>query len=345
MARSRSTSSLPVRLAAVALLCFLCPLAATGAPAAPVDHRSSRLVKQGIALHNGGAYDKAIRLFQQAFKDDPRLTKTLLLIGASYLNLGRAEEVLDYYERYEREEKHLRPEDHERLRGYYDEAAVKMQLDYDADPKRVELLLFSGRAHQDLGRIEEAVIRYERFGREAPIHNRRRERMRGYYEQAHSDLLRKYEESHEPEIFLLLGRVATGLGRPEEAARYAARYRELRPPPAPVEAAPKKDPEEKQARAPAPVPPVRMAKVDAPRLWRGRPLWRAIAGGAVGVAGLGLAGFGISAISVDGSCIQPPGQTCVLDYATHDVGLGLIVGGLVVSVGGAVLVAIPGPRP
>ncbi len=343
MAPSKSTSS----ALTVALFC-LCAIGLAG-PAVAGPRRSSRLIKQGIALHNSASYEQAIRLYQDAYQDDPRLTKALLLIGASYLNLGRAEEVLEFYERYEQKERRLRPADQERLRGYYDEAAIKLQLDYDADPRRVELLLFAGRAHHDLGRLEEALIRYERFAREAPPGDRHRERLRGYYEQALGDLRHKFAESRRPELLLLLGRVCTDLGREEEAANYAEHYRQLRPPTAshaaPVAFGP--------PAPPRPALPTRLHEF-APSLQspppqvrppRSRPVWRVATGAAFSAVGLGVAGLGISALAVDGSCIQPPGQTCQLDYATQGIGAGLLVGGLLVTIGGAALIAIPGPWP
>jgi hypothetical protein len=77
-----------------------------------------------------------------------------------------------------------------------------------------------------------------------------------------------------------------------------------------------------------------------------RPLWRiAVGASLIGAGGL-LVGLGGSALAVNGRCqdSQADPQTCSPYYQTTGVGSGLLVGGLALSIGGAVLIALPGRR-
>lgn len=84
-----------------------------------------------------------------------------------------------------------------------------------------------------------------------------------------------------------------------------------------------------------------------------RPAWRIGAGAAAMGAGALVLGFGISALAVDGRCtvgtFSTPAPaagdtTCPATYSTLGKGVGLSVVGGLLAAGGAVLVAIPGPR-
>lgn len=80
---------------------------------------------------------------------------------------------------------------------------------------------------------------------------------------------------------------------------------------------------------------------------RPRPRWRIAAGLTSLGVGLGLAGLGVSALLVSGHCVEPaapPLMACTRLYDTTPTGAGLIAAGAVLSVTGAVLLAIPGPR-
>ncbi|MCS6913084.1 MAG: PEGA domain-containing protein [Myxococcales bacterium] len=78
-----------------------------------------------------------------------------------------------------------------------------------------------------------------------------------------------------------------------------------------------------------------------------RPRWR-LATGAVAIAGGALlVGFGISALAVNGRCVEepvPPAAVCDEVYRTAGVGAGLLVAGLALGAGGAVLMALPGDK-
>lgn len=79
-----------------------------------------------------------------------------------------------------------------------------------------------------------------------------------------------------------------------------------------------------------------------------RPLWRIVSGSVALGVGVFLTGFGASALAVDGQCVQPPvppAETCLDLFSTRNQGIGLLTSGLVLTVGGAVLLALPPSRP
>lgn len=94
--------------------------------------------------------------------------------------------------------------------------------------------------------------------------------------------------------------------------------------------------------APAPLRPTQLVWQSAPR-----PKWR-LATGAVALAlGLGVGTLGVSALAVDGTCTEDlvmPRLACRQRYDTSVEGLGLTLTGAVLTVGGIVLMSIPGPR-
>jgi hypothetical protein len=78
-----------------------------------------------------------------------------------------------------------------------------------------------------------------------------------------------------------------------------------------------------------------------------RPRWRLAAGGAMLGGGVLFLGFGGGALAVAGDCISeaaPPAQRCDRLYDTRGLGTGLTIVGAALSVTGAVLLALPGPR-
>lgn len=78
-----------------------------------------------------------------------------------------------------------------------------------------------------------------------------------------------------------------------------------------------------------------------------RPKWRIAAGAAAIGVGAVLVGFGASALSVNGQCIMEPvapARVCDQIYRTTGVGAGLLVPGLLLAAGGAVLIALPGEK-
>jgi hypothetical protein len=65
---------------------------------------------------------------------------------------------------------------------------------------------------------------------------------------------------------------------------------------------------------------------------------------AIGVGGV-LAGFGISALAIKDQCRDPvPVGVCPTLYDTGGIGGGLLGVGLAVTLGGVVLMALPGPK-
>lgn len=100
---------------------------------------------------------------------------------------------------------------------------------------------------------------------------------------------------------------------------------------------------------PPPTPLQIIAVPAAPRaaVVRRRPRWRLALGGVAAGSGILLTGLGISALSLDGQCTQTPaeGAYCRGAYATTAVGGGLLGAGLALTVGGVVLLAMPGHLP
>lgn len=77
-----------------------------------------------------------------------------------------------------------------------------------------------------------------------------------------------------------------------------------------------------------------------------RPIWRIVLGSGLIAGGLLTFGFGVAAAAVNGSCTGTslnPGGECREVYATAGLAGGLIPAGLLLSAGGAALIAIPGP--
>lgn len=78
-----------------------------------------------------------------------------------------------------------------------------------------------------------------------------------------------------------------------------------------------------------------------------RPLWRVIPGAVAIAGGAAMIGIGAWALSVNGGCIDPgapPMQVCPSVYSTTAVGAGILAGGALLGIGGAVLLGLPGPR-
>ncbi|MFO0575469.1 MAG: PEGA domain-containing protein [Polyangia bacterium] len=94
-----------------------------------------------------------------------------------------------------------------------------------------------------------------------------------------------------------------------------------------------------------PAPPVAVPADTRARL--PRPRWRLAAGGTALALGIVLGAFGASALAADGQCVDEvtrTGAACRTVYQTGTTGLGLTLTGAALSVGGAVLLLLPGPR-
>ncbi len=99
---------------------------------------------------------------------------------------------------------------------------------------------------------------------------------------------------------------------------------------------------------PAPMPaPVPRASSLAVSEHPQRPLWRLLGGGALLLAGTIPLGFGARALAIDGTAIDPPLSGRMLEqdlYDTRNLGIGLVVSGVVVMGTGVVLLSLPGSR-
>lgn len=94
--------------------------------------------------------------------------------------------------------------------------------------------------------------------------------------------------------------------------------------------------------APLPQPPARPALERLPR-----PRWRLGLGGALVAVGGGLLLLGISAAASAGGCVEPPlvaEGACRRVFQTAPAAAGLLPTGAVLTVGGLLLLALPGPR-
>jgi hypothetical protein len=102
--------------------------------------------------------------------------------------------------------------------------------------------------------------------------------------------------------------------------------------------------------APAPlllplVPPAAVPADASARL--PRPRWRLAAGAAALALGVSIGAFGVSALATDGECVDEvtrTGAACRRVYQTGTTGIALTLTGAALSVGGAVLLLLPGPR-
>ena len=79
---------------------------------------------------------------------------------------------------------------------------------------------------------------------------------------------------------------------------------------------------------------------------RRRPLWRVVGGASLIGAGLVLGGFGVAALAVDGTQVQTQcgddaSTERLCTFRTRDLGLGLLLPGLSLSLAGAVLWGLP----
>ena len=83
------------------------------------------------------------------------------------------------------------------------------------------------------------------------------------------------------------------------------------------------------------------------RVQQKRPIWRLAVGSVVAAGGVALIGRGGWALSLNGSCVDaamPPALACPSLYTTTGVGAGLVGGGAALAIGGALLLALPGPK-
>lgn len=92
---------------------------------------------------------------------------------------------------------------------------------------------------------------------------------------------------------------------------------------------------------PAPPVPALTETGPAAKMPLARPLWRVVVGAAAIGAGLIVGGFGVGALAVDGSRVEPMDGFPAGTLRTTGLGAGLLTGGLLLTVGGAVLIAIP----
>jgi CheY-like chemotaxis protein len=104
-----------------------------------VQENFSEMVKEGIALHNAGRYDQAVRKFEEALAVTPTSEEGLLAYAQSLLELGRSKEALKASEKVVR-----------------------------INPRNARAHLIIGSVQQELGRKEAAVEAYQRYLKLAP---------------------------------------------------------------------------------------------------------------------------------------------------------------------------------
>lgn len=148
-----------------------------------------------------------------------------------------------------------------------------------------------------------------------------------------------------PWLLVNIGRIQQKSGNPQGAIENFQRYLALPPSQRDADTAAKAQEYLKQAEEDLRRPKKPM--VIREREERGpRPLWRVLTGSgliALGVTGLGI---GMAGLALNGQCVSEPapGVTCREVYTTIPSGVGFSVAGGLLAVGGAVLVALPGPR-
>lgn len=92
---------------------------------------------------------------------------------------------------------------------------------------------------------------------------------------------------------------------------------------------------------PPPPPPPVIAKPE-PSVRGPRPVWRIATGATLLGVGAILAGFGVSGLAQAGACSSGP-EGCAMRFDTSTIGGALVGVGAAAALGGAVLIAIPGP--
>jgi tetratricopeptide (TPR) repeat protein len=148
---------------------------ASGPAVAASDAAAIRLNNLGVAEMNRGRTGEALKLFQQAWRDDPGLLAARLNEGIALLNTQRFEEarevLLDVTRR--------QPED---ARAWYNAgilyrnlAEVAPAIDafervHRLDPGDADALYFLGQLHAQASRYEEATMWYERCLALDPLH-------------------------------------------------------------------------------------------------------------------------------------------------------------------------------
>lgn len=78
-----------------------------------------------------------------------------------------------------------------------------------------------------------------------------------------------------------------------------------------------------------------------------RPKWRVVLGGVTTVVGVGVLAFGAYALSANGKCVSPAmsaGGECDQVYSTVGIGAPMTAIGALLTVGGVLMLAIPGPK-
>jgi len=208
----------------------------------------------------------------------------------------------------------------------YDAALSRYELAYERVPEP-RLLVNIGRCHYRLGRARKALEYYENF------------------QKAGIDV--------EPE---LAARVAQFIAEAKLAILSDTVKPADKPTDKPTDRTPEPSPAPLITTPPPPPQTIEPRVAEAPR--QGRPAWRiAVGASAIGVGAV-LMGLGGGALSADGKCrtvdemspdrcaamVNSQGMLTTMLIDGKSTGIGLLVGGGIIAVGGAVLIALPGPR-
>ena len=148
-----------------------------------------------------------------------------------------------------------------------------------------------------------------------------------------------------PWLLVNIGRVQQKSGNPQAAIDNFQRYLAL--PPAEREPDTEQKAQDYLKQAQEDLRRPKKPLVIREREERGpRPLWRILTGS--GLMALGVAGIGIGATGLawNGQCTEAtdPMRACREVYSTLPTGIGFTVSGSLLAIGGAILVALPGPR-
>lgn len=193
-----------------------------------------QLVERGIAFSNQRLHEDAIRTFERVRQRAPELTRVLLLLGTSHLQLGHLDEALRCYESFHRADRATDADAQALLRDGYAALAERLAQQYERTPQRIEALLGAGRAAYRLGQLERAGSLYHRYLQAAAssvLNDREREGRDQYLREYHEEVLRRVparleSEPDHPELLLLLGESFLALEQNEAALAMLDRYRE-----------------------------------------------------------------------------------------------------------------------
>lgn len=191
-----------------------------------------QLVEQGISLHNQRQYEKAVQTFEDARLKAPELTRILILLASSHLQLGHLEQAMELYERFYLEQPTPDADEQALLRDGYTASALRLEQEAVRPPLHPELLLLAARACFRLKQLERANALFQRYTQAVREPDEAQRQLRDRYLRDYHDVVlrslpgRIAQEKDRPELHLLMAESALVVGQDEVALDALELYRE-----------------------------------------------------------------------------------------------------------------------